>query len=158
MNKILVIVAVLFLSGCVSTKVEDKRPDPVTTINRHFLAYTCPQPPDVDRFTARRVTWDVISRKELDGILLKLLSDAGLEGEPLLFVNKETGDFIFQPEDNVIWALSTADYTNLGRNTSDILAALRQKNKIIAHYEQCILDSEEAVKRANERENASTTQ
>jgi len=148
----LLLLAVL-ATGCVSTKIDDTRPDPVNITTKTFLAYSCPQPPIIDKFKARNITWDVISRKELDAVLLKLLAESGVEGEALLIVNEQTGDFLFQPNESVIWGLTTDEYAALSRNTSDILAAVRQQKAVINHYKTCIADSEAAVIEANANSN-----
>lgn len=154
-------VVALLLSGCglFGPRIDDRRPDPVIVTNKTVLAYECPAPPQLDNFAARDIEWDVASRKELDAVILELMADLyegdgdPLEDEEFLaiisIVNQTVGDFFFQPGDEVRWSLSADDYADLGRNTSDILAAMKQMKEVIRHYKQCIADSEEAVRRQN---------
>ena len=154
MKTISAILLVVVLAGCAGgPKIVDKRPDPVVVTHQTLLAYDCPPPPTVDKFKARDITWDVISREQLVAVLSKLLSDAGIEGEPLLFIDKQTGDFIFQPGEETIWGLTADEYADLGRNTSDILAAVKQLRKVVDHYKSCIDKSKAAVEAANAAEN-----
>ena len=157
---------VLLLSGCslFKNEIEDRRPDPVVINNTTLLAYECPRPPQIDNVDLRTITWDVVSRKELDALIVELMTelyvgdDDPFEDEEFLAVvsimNQAIGDLFFHPGDDVRWSLSADDYANLGRNTSDIEAALKQFKVVIRHYGQCILDSKDIARRANEREEA----
>lgn len=160
------LLVVLLLSGCSLFKndIEDRRPDPIIITNKTLLSYECPQPPQVDNVDLRKINWDVVSRKELDAVILETLSeyyvgeDDPLEDEDFLamisVLNLVIGDLFFHPGDEVRWSLSADDYASLGRNTSDIEAALKQLKTVIRHYKKCIEDSKDAVRRANEKENA----
>jgi len=150
----------LVLSGCglFGARIEDRRPDAVNTTHTTILGYTCPQPPQLDTFRSRPVDWDVISRKELDAEMLALMDELDVEEDVMFIINQATGDFFFLPEEEVIWALSADDYADLGRNTSDILAAMKQQKEVIRHYKQCITDSEQIVLDANRRETENNTE
>ncbi len=149
-----IIVVSLFLSGCglFGTKIEDNRPPPVLITNRTLLAYSCPPPPQLDTFNGRSIEWDVISRKELDAIMLVLMDELDVDEENIFILNQAVGDFFFAPGEEVIWALSADDYANFGKNTSDILAATKQMKEVIRHFKQCIVDSEKAVLDINRTE------
>lgn len=153
MKNISVILIALFLTGCgvFGPKIEDNRPAPVIVTNTTQLAYTCPTPPPLDKFSARDVDWDVPSRKQLDAEMLELLTELDVPEEDLYIINQAVGDFFFHPDDEVRWTLSADDYANLSKNTQDVLAALRQFKAVVAHYKKCIADSEEAVRIANEK-------
>ena len=144
----------LVLSGCglFGARIEDNRPPPVSTTHITQLAYTCPQPPQVDNFDSRDIVWDVASRIELDAVMLELLTDLDVPEEDIWIINQAVGDFFFHPGDEVRWSLSADDYADLGRNTSDILAATKQFKLVVQHYKKCIADSKDAVLRANERD------
>jgi hypothetical protein len=158
------------MSGCslFRNDIEDRRPDPVIVNNTTMLGYECPQPPQIDNVDLRSIRWDVVSRKELDALILETLAelyegdDDPLEDEEFLAIvsvlNLVIGDLFFHPGDEVRWSLSADDYANLGRNTSDIEAALKQMKIVIRHYKQCIADSKDIVRRANEREEATLQQ
>ena len=150
----------LVLSGCglFGARIEDRRPDAVNTTHTTVLGYTCPQPPQLDKFTSRPVDWDVISRKELDAEMLTLMDELDIEEDAIFIINQATGDFFFLPEEEVIWALSADDYADLGRNTSAVLAAMKQQKEVIRHYKQCITDSEQIVLDANRRETENNTE
>lgn len=151
----------LLMSGCslFSNKFEDERPAPVVTVHRTLLAYECPQPPQLDTFVSNDIKWDVASRKELDAILLELMldlyegDDDPLEDEEFLaiisIINQEVGNFFFHPDDEVRWSLSAEDYTDSGKNVSDLIKALKQMKSVILHYKKCISDSKEAVRLSN---------
>lgn len=160
------LLVLLLLSGCslFNNDIEDKRPNPVIVNNTTQLAYECPRPPQIDNVDLRRITWDVVSRKELDALILETMSelyegdDDPLEDEEFLYIvsilNLVIGDLFFHPGDDVRWSLSADDYANLGRNTSDIEAAIKQFKAVIRSYVKCIADSKDAVRRANEQEEA----
>ena len=150
----IVLLMSLTLSGCgmFGAKIEDQRPPPVVITNRTLLAYQCPPPPQVDNVVTRPIQWDVISRLELDAVILELLTELGIEDEDMFIINQAVGDFFFHPEDEVIWALNPDDYADLGRNTADILAAMKQFKEVAIHYKKCIADSEQAVLRKNAAE------
>ena len=169
--KIFSVIAVsLLLSGCgfLSPRIEDARPDPVIVTQRTYIAYECPAPPQVDNVDLRGIEWDVASRKELDAVLLELMAelyegdDDPLEDEDFLalisIINQTVGDFFFHPDDEVRWSLSADGYADNGRNTSDVLAALRQFKTVIAHYQKCIADSQDTARRLNERGNTEVTE
>ena len=150
--KIFSILVVTFLiTGCslFGNRFEDNRPPPVVTVHRTLLAYECPQPPQIDNFTARDFQWDVASRMELDAVMLELLEELGTPDDDIFIINQVVGDFFFHPDDEVRWSLSADDYANLGRNTSDIIKALKQLKAVVIHYKKCIDDSKDAVIRAN---------
>ena len=155
-----IILLSLLFSGCsmFGTKIEDARPDPIVIVNKTLLAYSCPNPPQLDTFDARPVNWDVISRIELDAEMVALMEELDVEEDILFIINQATGDFFFLPNEDVIWALSADDYANLGRNTSDVLAAFRQAKDVIRHYKQCIADSEKALLEQNLKEAAENTE
>jgi hypothetical protein len=106
----------------------------------------------------------VVSRKELDALIVETVAELyegdvdPFEDEEFLAIvsvlNLVIGDLFFHPGDEVRWSLSADDYANLGRNTSDIEAALKQMKIVIRHYKRCIDDSKDIVRRANEREEA----
>ena len=141
------------LSGCslFGPRIEDNRPDPVIVNHTTQIAYTCPEPPLVDNVTMRDIEWDVVSRKELDAVILELMNELSIPEEEIAIINQVVGDFFFHPDDEVRWSLNADDYADLGRNTSDVLAALKQMKAIAQHYKKCINDSEDAVRRANEQ-------
>lgn len=142
----------VLLSGCslFGARIEDNRPDPVLVTHVTQLAYTCPEPQPLDNVEMRDIQWDVASRKELDAEILELMNELSVPEEEIAIINQAVGDFFFHPDDQVRWSLSADDYADLGRNTSDVLAALKQLKAIVLHYKKCINDSEEAVRRANE--------
>lgn len=146
----------IFLSGCsIFDRFEDQRPPPVVITNKTLLAYQCPPPPQVDNVDSRPIQWDVISRLELDAVILELLTELGIEDEDMFIINQAIGDFFFHPEDEVIWALNPDDYADLGRNTADYLAGLKQFKQVALHYKKCISDSEKAVLEQNVAESES---
>lgn len=160
------ILVLLLLSGCslFRNDIEDRRPDPVIITNKTLLAYECPRPPQVDNVDLRSIKWDVVSRKELDALILETMSelyegdDDPLEDEDFLAIvsilNLVIGDLFFHPGDEVRWSLSADDYANLGRNTSDVEAALKQFKAVIRSYVQCVADAKDVVRRRNELEEA----
>jgi hypothetical protein len=160
------ILVLLLLSGCslFKNEIEDRRPDPVIIQNKTLLAYECPQAPQIDNVDLRDIKWDVVSRKELDALLLELMlemyegDDDPFEDEEFVIlisiVNQAVGDLFFHPGEETRWSLSADDYADLGRNTSDIEAALKQLKSVIRHYKKCEADSKDIVRRANEQENA----
>lgn len=164
------VLVLLLLSGCslFKNEIEDKRPDPVIITNKTLLAYECPKPPQVDNVDLRKIQWDVVSRKELDALILETMTelyegdDDPFEDEDFLAIisilNQVIGDMFFHPGDEVRWSLSADDYANLGRNTSDIKAALKQMKTVIRAYGKCVADSKDAVRRANEQEEAQLQQ
>ncbi len=160
------ILILLMLSGCslFKNEIEDRRPDPVIITNKTLLAYECPRPPQVDNVDLRSIKWDVVSRKELDALIETTIlefyvgDDDPYEDEEfitLVFVlNQVIGDFFFHPDDETRWTLSADDYANLGRNTSDVEAAMKQFKVVIRSYIQCIDDAKDVVRRRNELEEA----
>ncbi len=148
------LILMLLMSGCslFSNKFEDERPAPVVTVHRTLLAYECPQPPQLDTFVANDIEWDVASRKELDMVMLELLDELGyIDDEDIFVINQVVGDFFFHPNDEVRWSLSAEDYADSGKNVSDVTKALKQMKSVIIHYKKCVIDSKEAVRRANEQ-------
>lgn len=148
------LLVLLLLSGCslFSNTFEDERPAPVVTVHRTLLAYECPRPPQLDTFVSNEVDWDVASRKELDAVMLELLDELGyIDDEDIFVINQVVGDFFFHPDDEVRWSLSAEGYVNSGKNTSDVTKALKQMKSVIIHYKKCVVDSKEAVRRANEQ-------
>lgn len=158
-----ILVLMLLMSGCslFSNTFEDERPAPVVTVHRTLLAYECPQPPQLDKFVANDIVWDVASRKELDAILLELMldlyegDDDPFEDEEFLIIvsiiNQEVGNFFFHPDDEARWSLSAEDYADSGRNVSDVIKALKQMKSVIRHYKKCIDDSKDIARRADEQ-------
>lgn len=147
-----IIITVFLLSGCsmFGTKIEDQRPDPVNTTHITQLAYNCPQEPQVDNFVKRDVEWDVASRKELDQKMVELMEELEIPDEDMYIINQVVGDFFFHPGEETRWTISPDGYTNFGRNTSDVIKALKQLKSVARHYKKCIADSKEVVRRANE--------
>ena len=129
-----------------------------------MMSYQCTKPPQVDNVDLRSINWDVVSRKELDALILTTMlelyegDDDPFEDEELMVIvsvlNQVIGDYFFHPDDETRWTLSADDYADLGRNTSDIEAALKQFKIVVRHYIKCIRDSEDIARRANEREEA----
>ena len=108
MKQILLIVLALLITGCSNTPKAiqvDTAP-----IQRAPIVL-----PEVDLFTARTVTWTVVTPENVNN----LIADLSESGSQLVF-----------------FAVTAEGYENLSLNMADIIKLVQQQRAIIAAYQQ----------------------
>jgi len=114
---LIVLMALLTLTGCSSLKVPQILKVNTAPIEKHSLKL-----PKVDQYDARSLEWIVLTPDNVDEVFAKLKANN---------------------IDLVLFAVTDDGYQNLSLNMADIIKLVKQQKSIIAAYEK-YLDNEEA--------------